>query len=370
MNRVVVHITSGLQNGGAEGVLFKVCTKSNHFKHRVISLTGPGKYGPLLSARGIEVQSLNMGGLWSSVSGLVTLLFLLAKNRSAVVQTWMYHGNLIGGCIAKLVGVEKIVWNIRHGHLTKSHGGYSTLIIDWLSRILSGVIPTVIVCCAKSVRTICHESGYAEKKLMVISNGYSEVANVPSDDNLPPVLDGSFNVIGMVARYNPQKDHRTLFEAVRLVLGNVDDLRLVLIGPGINSENSALVNDLEECGLQEITCLLGERDDAQELMRQFSLNVLSSSSGEGFPNVLAEAMLVEVPCIATDVGEAAEIIGPTGWIVPPANAGRLAEVLRLAFAEKDDAAGLWEVRKKSCRERIVRKFGEGRMIESYEYVWT
>jgi glycosyltransferase involved in cell wall biosynthesis len=99
------------------------------------------------------------------------------------------------------------------------------------------------------------------------------------------------------------------------------------------------------------------------------LHILSSSFGEAFPNVVAEAMLCGTPCVVTDVGDAALIVGESGWIVPPKEPQSLANSIIQAFQEKQTNQQAWLLRKEACRSRIVDNFSMEKMKESYRRVW-
>ena len=116
--------------------------------------------------------------------------------------------------------------------------------------------------------------------------------------------------------------------------------------------------------------LIGRRDDIPAVMNAIDLFVLSSSFGEAFPNVLNEAMACGTPCVTTDVGDAAHIVGNTGWTVPIHNPEALAESIMLAMNEKQSDQSAWEDRKNRVRTRIVDNFNVEKMVAEYELVWS
>src|SRR5690606_12427384 len=129
-------------------------------------------------------------------------------------------------------------------------------------------------------------------------------------------------VIGSVARWNPLKDHENLLAAFARSRQHDLRLRCVLIDFEMDASNGATAALLDRHALRESVILLGKRDDVPALMNGLDVHVLSSRA-EGFPNVVAEAMATGVPCLVTDVGDAAMIVDDTGWVAPPRNPAAL-----------------------------------------------
>src|SRR5690606_24672905 len=133
--------------------------------------------------------------------------------------------------------------------------------------------------------------------------------------------------IGMVARYHPQKDHGNLIDALkRLKHNHQNTFTCLLVGDGMTQGNIELKQRIEQAGLGKNVMLLGPRTDIVAIMNALDIHVLSSL-GEAFPNVVAEAMACGTPCVITDVGDAALIVGDTGWIAPPCNDSALANAI-------------------------------------------
>ena len=134
------------------------------------------------------------------------------------------------------------------------------------------------------------------------------------------------------------------------------------------ANNQELCRLIESQGVKDNVLLLGERPDIPSVMNALDIHVLSSSFGEAFPNVLAEAMACGTPCVTTDVGDAAVIVGDTGWIVPTSNSELLANAISEAVAEMQDSEK-WAVRRSMCRDRVVLNFSIERMVDNYHNVW-
>lgn len=310
----------------------------NRFNPTVISLMDLGDVGPHIRALGIPVYALGMkrGGL-PSPAVLLRLWRLLGKVHPDVVHTWMYHSDLLGGLVARLIGCSKVIWGIRHSNLSKTENKRSTIWVVKLCAALSGVVPTRILSCSYRARDIHVAVGYKEDKLHVIPNGFNLRHFVPDASARSSVrgelgLPADAPLVGLVARYDSQKNHAGFLEAASLLHVRRPDVHFVLAGQDIDALNADLITAIEQKSLQAYMHLLGRRDDVPRLMAAFDVLALSSH-GEAFPNVLGEAMACGVPCVVTDVGDSAEIVGNTGRVVEVGDMAGLAnglfEVLEL-----------------------------------------
>lgn len=370
--RKVFHIITSLDEGGAEGVLFRLCKHDTKNKHTVITLTSEGKYTSMLRDENVNVIHLNMPAGRPSFSGLYRLYRLLKKCKPCVLQTWMYHSDLIGGVIARLAGVRNVVWNIRHSSLEPSKTKKATLYVARICAKLSSWIPKKIICCAEEARLVHGDLGYDLSKFEVIGNGYDLSLFKPQlvDDSIREKfkIDSSTPILGMVGRYTPEKDHRNLFDAFnKLGLQGCYPF-LVLAGKGMSADNNELVNLLTKFNISERVILMGSVNDIPNLMNQLDLHILSSSS-EGFPNVLAEAMACGIPCASTNAGSAQYILGECGWISPTKDSTALSNEILTALKEFESKE-MWEARKVSCVSRVRDNFSIETMVDKYSSVWN
>jgi glycosyltransferase involved in cell wall biosynthesis len=369
----VLHIITGLNDGGAEGVLTRLCLHSKQVEHTVISLMDAGKYGPILIEAGITVHCLAMNPGRPSVLKFFKLIRLIKKEQPDVVQTWMYHADLLGGIAARLAGVRRVFWGIRQATLVKGSFKRSTILIARLCALLSSWVPEKIICCADKALTAHAEIGYAASKLCVISNGYDLLRFKPDDAAGARVRDSlgfsaSEFIIGMVGRFQPQKDHFNLLQALVLVAGQQIPFRCLLVGKDLLPDNASLLTRITELGLQDRVLLVGQRTDIPAVMNALDLHVLSSLT-EGFPNVLAEAMACGTPCVSTDVGDALEIVGDKEACCPARDPQALADVIIKLAREWQHAPSAWQARKVKCSQRIADKFSIDIMVDAYEACW-
>lgn len=368
----IVHIITGLNNGGAEGVLYRLCKRDKKHKHSVISLMDMGKYGPLLKNEGVEVSCLNMPQGRVTFSGLRQLYNLLKTTKPDAVQTWMYHADLIGGVIARSAGVKNIFWNIRHSVLEKGKSKRSTILIAKFCSWISPFIPKQIICCANKALEVHAKKGYQRNKMVVIGNGYELDKFTPNsqlalDTRDELLLNENVVLLGMVGRYDPLKDHTNLLAALSQ-LKHQFDFKCLLVGKDLSATNNELISEIEKQELQSHVVLLEQRNDIPAIMNALDLHILSSSS-EAFPNVIAEAMACGTPCVSTDVGDAALIVGEAGWVVPAQDSRQLASAITQALTLKQDSLK-WLELQNQARNRILEHFSIETMINKYHDVWN
>ena len=370
----IVHIITGLNDGGAEGVLYRLCKNDTKFKHSVISMMDEGKYGSSLRNFGVDVYCLNMNLGRIRLKNFLKLSKLLLELKPDIIQTWMYHADFFGGIVSRILGFKNIFWNIRHTTLEPGDSKKSTILIAKLCARLSGIIPKGIICCAKEALRVHSEMGYKKLKMTVIANGY-DMSLFKPDNELRLYFRNEFGLnsktllLGMVGRFHPQKNHLGLLEALSLVKKSYDAFKFLLIGRDLDHDNLILDNAIKKQNLESNILLLNQRSDMPAAMNALDINVLSSSSGEGFPNVLAEAMACGTPCVTTNIGDAALIVSDTGWVSSPNNPTELANKIIEAIEEINSGEQLWMLRKQNCRNHIIENFDIDKMIKSYHLTW-
>lgn len=362
----ILHVITGLGSGGAEGVLFRICRNDSNNEHIVVSLTNENYYYEPLRKLGVKVVQLNFKHIVFSFLGLVRLFFCIKRYKPDVVQTWMYHSDVIGGIVARLAGVKSIVWNIRHTELIKGNSSRTSRLMCKVSSMISSFIPTQIVTCSVKAKDVHVQLGYQEDKFVVIFNGY-DVSAFPFIED---IVSSKKFTISMIARHNPQKDHSSFFKSLQHLKDEADfEFTVNLVGKGMDNSNTILLEEIESRGIANFVSLLNVRSDVPSILSNSHLCVLSSSFGEGFPNVLAESMCCGTPCVSTKAGDAEVIVGDTGWLVECGDYLALADSIKEAFYQFSNSQAKWHSRRVSSRERIFNHFSLDLMLEKYSDVW-
>lgn len=329
----ILHIISNLNVGGAESMLKRLVLEPSFedqgVSHYIISLRDEGILGQALKARGVSVHALHVRYPWVFPLCFFRLWALIRLIKPDVVQTWMVHSDFLGGIAARLAGIRSLVWGVR----TTDYSVESrvTRWVRWMCARLSSVVPARIVCAAQASLVNSEAAGYASDKLMVIPNGFDVAqlsqslgAGAPLREVLG--LQPDAVLVGCLGRYNPAKDHANFVAAAGLLAGRFPHARFLMVGRGLDAGNQVLMRLIDSTGFPERFILSGERSDPAACLDAMDVFVLSSCT-EGFPNVLGEAMAMRVPCVSTDVGDAAFLLGDAGQVVPARDAVALAQAV-------------------------------------------
>lgn len=373
MNRTinVVHLIAGLEVGGAETMLVSLleAMDRDRFCAQVISLTGEGAFGPRLRAAGVPVYALGMARGAVSPGAAAALVRRLRALRPGVLQTWMYHANLLGALAKAPAGGLPLVWNIQNSAPTVLKR--STRATLKANALLSHWAPDAIVCCGEVVRNIHARLGFDARRMVVIPNAVNTGRFAP-DPAARLALRAELGVgpetplVGLVARFDPQKDHANFVEAAAMLHAQRPDARFVLAGKDVTWQNAALAGWIDAAGLRPVTFLLGPRSDAPALMAGLDTFSLSSRA-EGLPLTVCEAMACATPVVATDVGDIRHAVGKAGVVVPPRNPAALAAGLARVLALEPGARAALGT---AARARIVEHYGIEQAARRYGELYT
>lgn len=337
------------------------------YQVHVISLTTIGEVGKRIQELGVPVEALGMRPGIPNPFVILQLANILRKIRPDIVHTWMYHADLMGGLAARMANVTALTWAIRNSDLSPDKTKWTTRAVVRACGLLSGMLPNRIVSCSNTARDIHVALGYDASRFVIIPNGFDlsfyrpdPVARVEVRQELG-IPDNAL-VIGLVARLDPLKNHQGFFEAAGQLHASRPDVHFVLAGKYIDPNNPAVVAWVRNAGVENVTHLLGLRDDIPRLTAAFDV-ATSSSWGEAFPNVVGEAMACGVPCVVTDVGDSAYIVGDTGLVVKPGDmrglAAAWAKLLELPPNERQTLGQL-------ARTRVAENFELNKVAAIYE----
>lgn len=373
VNQKIAHIIVGLGDGGAEKTLFKLIINDKKFNHLVISLTTFGKYGKFLKNRGIPVYCLDFKKYKINLLKVFKLIKILKRFRPNIIQSWMYHSDFVTSIIKIFFLNTKIIWNIRNSVYSIKDSLSRWIIFKMCSR-LSYIVPNIIISNSKKAMKEHIVSGYKKSKFKIIYNGVdTKVFNIKKKNFISKrikknILNARKPFIGMVARFDKQKGHSTLIKGLNILNKKNIQFHFFLVGKNINYKNNKLLNLIRKNNIKSKITLLDQIEDIHNFYPILDLFILSSINGEGFPNVIIEAMACGIPCIVTNVGDAPYIVKKNGWTIQPQSPQEIANYLNLAI--KKIGTLEWENKKIESRKIVVKNFSLKRMIDNFHKTWS
>jgi len=361
----IIHIITSLEAGGAQQMLTRIAGYEKNTEQIVVSLMDEGQYGPVLQGMGVETHYLKMRHLFHIGRALFQLSRLLREKRADVVMTWLYHADIVGLFATLLANrsPKRLIWNLRCSEIDFSQYSFGTRVIvkllSWLSQM-----PGAIAFNSHAGRAHHASLGYKPKSWVYLPNGLDTKSWRPdlysrmkvraelriADDEI---------LIGLIARVDPQKDHNTFLSAAEAVADQLGNARFVLIGQGTKCL------DIPNA-IQDRVLALGFQENVSSLIRALDIHVLSSAFGEGFPNVVCEAMASGVPCVVTDVGQSAELVGDAGIVTPSGDPTALGKAIISLASEPVEQRNQ---RGKNSRNWIVSQFDLSKVYRLYCSAW-
>ncbi len=368
-----VHVITSLTVGGAEMMLLRLLSALQGREHEahVICLRHGGVIADRIEALGIPVERLHARPGVPNPAVIIRIAHLLRRIRPDVVQTWMYHADLFGGLAAQAAGSPPVAWGLHHSTLSPAYNKRSTLLTVRACAHLSRRIPAAIVCCAESTRCVHAAFGYDERRMVVIPNGFdlNEFRPDPAARNAVREelgLAPDTRLVGVIARFHPQKDHRTFIEAAARLRAWRDDVHFLFAGGRLDWSNPELVRWINDAGIRDRCHLLGRRSDIGRIQASLDVACLPSQGGEALPLTIGEAMAAGVPCVVTDVGDAALLVGDTGRVVPVRNPDALARACRSLLELSPEA---WAALGAAARQRIAQHYALPVIAQRYADLW-
>jgi glycosyltransferase involved in cell wall biosynthesis len=359
--------------GGAEVMLQKLvlALAPRGCDATVVSLTSLSRIGDELGQRGIPVVALGGRGGILLPQHAAKLLRVYRRTQPDIVHTWMYHANVAGHLLLRLQGRQSrpaLVSSVRGALHAAWQQKFSLRVVRRLDARFSGSADAIVFNSRNSAEQ--HRGiGYAMERATVIPNGFDSTVFHPNPadrDRIRRELGcGNSLLVGLIARFDRLKDHRTFLEAAGAVATGDSRYSFLLAGRGCDAGNEQLAGWIRRYGLVGRVFALGERSDIPAILAALDLAVCSSVS-ESFPNAIGEAMSCGVPAIVTDVGDCAVLVGDTGKVVasrdPLALAAAMTELASLPAAARI-ALGT------RARERVIREFSTERVADMFIEVY-
>jgi glycosyltransferase involved in cell wall biosynthesis len=369
----ITHLITGLCTGGAEIMLLRLLSRTDcsRFEPDVISMLDIGPTGEKIRSLGIRVRTLGLSRAWPNPLALFRLVRWLRADPPHLLATWMYHANFLGSLAAPLAGGIPVVWGIHHGRLDASLERQRTI---WLAKAcgwMSHHFAAAVICCSACSFREHLRLGYDPARMVIIRNGFDLSLFRPDGGARYAVrrelgIDAKAPVLFMAGRFHPQKDHRMLVEAAAILRLRLPSAHFILCGHEVTWQNPTLASWIESKGLRNAFHLLGTRQDTARLVAASDLACSSSVCGEAFSLAIGEAMCCEVPCVVTDVGDSAFLVGDTGLAVPAGHpqifAAACARLLELPDEQRRELG-------RRARWRIDEHFELSHIVSQYEALY-
>ena len=366
-------ITTGLDVGGAERAIYNLVLGGldKMGEIHVVSLRDTSYYGELFRSHGVNVTCLNLQNPINLLTGFFKIFLLMKNYKPNLIQGWMYHGNifsLLASCLT--LSKVKVVWGVRQTIYDINKEKLLTRLIIRLCSKLSPFVDRIIYNSQKS-KTQHEALGFDLKGGFYVPNGFDMSVWRPKKSTRRGIrlklnISNDAFVIGYIGRYHPMKNIPMIFDAMKEIIKKKSDVVFLIVGENTGKENPDLLNYYEHLPLDQIVSL-GIRHDVPDIMKCTDLLCLTSSWGEGFPNVIGEAMSSGVPCISTDIGDSALVINNTGWIVPAKDVKSFSVAIKSAITESKE---VYQSRSLSCIKRIFNNYQIQMIINKYIEIYS
>lgn len=322
-----------LDPGGAERALVRLVLGLDRYEWEpsVVCLGPDAELVGVLRDGGVSVTCLNVTSK-RDFGVVLRLRKELKRTQPKLLQTFLFHANVVGRITAKLARVPHVVSGIR---VAERRSKWPLRIDRWTEFLVDRH-----VCVSQSVADYSvQDAGLSESKVLAINNGvdFDAIASAQPVDlsqfGVPP----DAKVMLFVGRLDPQKAPDVLLKSMQSVVREHPQTHLVMVGDGVLSESMRELAGL--LSLSKQVHFVGRQADVAGFMKAADLLVLPSL-WEGLPNVVLEAMAAGLPVVATAVDGTEEVIQHerNGWLVPPGVVDELATTLCRVLADSAAAS--------------------------------
>jgi glycosyltransferase involved in cell wall biosynthesis len=324
----------------------------------------------LLGNSGVRLISIGKSSRWHAVAPLMRLRRLFVSERTDLIYAFLPMQTTLAALLLPARLKTKLVFGLRAGGMQLRHYDVLNAITyrseAWLSRR-----PDLIIANARAVRADAIARGLPADRIAVVPNGIDtdlmrpDAAAGRTLRRAWGLSDDAF-IIGCVARLDPMKDHANFLNAAARFVRENASARFVCVGDGPAAYRDELKRLATSLGLADRVLWAGEFGEVKAVYNAFDIATLASAFGEGFPNVIGEAMASGTPVAATDVGDVRSIVGELGEVVPPKNPDALCAAWRSLQQRLALDPGLRE----NARSAIIADYGIAAMVRRSEDILT
>lgn len=356
----ILLLCRSLSVGGAERqltVLAKCLKHSGHSVCVAVFYKGDGLEHELIR-HDVQLIDLKKMGRWENLIFFYRLVKTVKSFDPTIVYSFLDYPNIVSSLLKHFIPGVKIVWGVRSSKIKYDIYDYTRWVMSRFE-ILMSRNADLIICNSFSGMTHSASQGFPITRLRVVHNGI-DVEMFKFNREGRQVLRQEWGikqgtvVIGLVARLDPIKDHFTFLRAAANLIREQECFRFICVGDGPRKYREELLKLAEQLDIQKHLVWTGNRVDMPSVYSSLDISI-SCSLGEGFSNTVIESMACGVPCVVTDVGDSARIVGSTGAIVLPGSPKHLsAGILELANRLSPQTAA-------AARAAIVTRYSEKRL---------
>ncbi|MBD2577198.1 glycosyltransferase [Oscillatoria sp. FACHB-1406] len=354
----LVFLLRSLNIGGAERQLINLAKSLplNDFDVTVVEFYSGGELEQEIIESEVKLVSLNKLGRWDVVGFFYRLFQCLKQIKPDILHGYLGVPNICTACLKPLFISTRIVWGVRASNVDFNHYNWLSDLVFKLECLLSRYADLIIVN-SNAGHKYHRKHGFPKEKMTVIPNGIDTEKFKPDRIARQRIraewgLTNEITLIGLVGRLDPMKDHPNFLKAAALLLQSRSDVKFVCVGSGEDNYTKELYHLASTLNIEQQVIWAGKREDMVAVYNAIDILASSSSCGEGFPNVIGEAMACGVPCIVTDVGDSAWIVGDTGIVVPAKNP----ESLKIAMEKLIGSDRNNIYKQEEIRQRIIENF--------------
>jgi glycosyltransferase involved in cell wall biosynthesis len=364
----VVFLVRSLGFGGMERQLLALVKGIDQarFEVTILCFYAGGPLLPEFEQAAVPVVRLGKSGRWEVVTFLGRLVKAIRSLKPDIVHAYLPVPNFLAALLKLVFPRLHVVMGVRTSGKDLRQYDWTFRVSFWLEKLFSGLADLVIVN-SQAGKTAYEKKGFNPRKLLVISNGVDTALYRPDLQAGAPLRQAwgvpAGVLVGVIGRLDPMKGHLVFIQAAARLVREFPALRLVCVGDGPQAYRRKLEEMSVSLGLQERLTWVKARREVAVVYNALDICCSASVFGEGFPNVVGEAMACGIPCVVTDVGDSAMVIGETGRVAPVSDVEALAQALRtMILLSAIERSALGEM----ARQRILSNFSLQRMISNTE----
>jgi glycosyltransferase involved in cell wall biosynthesis len=365
----VMFVIGRLHRGGAERqmVLLAASLQQRGHTAAIATLHGPGELDALAAQHGVEVRHLGRGGLLGLVRTAIALIRLVRHERPDVVHPYLPESNARVTLLKPFIRPARVAWGVRGTELPWQHYRRRARVL-WPLVVRLSRWADVVVANSWAGAEFHVGEGFPAGRMRVVPNGIDVgvfvrdvVAGVGFRERVG--LGVGVPVVGMLARFDPMKGHEDFVRVGGLVAERVPDVWLLVVGAHSVADRERMEGWAVECGVGGRLVMVQASGEPMAALNAMDVLVVPSRFGEGFSNVIGEALACGVPVVATDVGDAVRIVDGRCVVVGVGDVVGMADAVVAELVTPRDDAG-----REALRVSVVERFGLEQLAVNTETV--